>query len=631
MFLPPGTVVGSYRVEGLLGRGGMAVVYEASHEALDRRVALKLLGGELASDPEFVERFRREGRLQASLEHPHVVTVYEAGESEHGLYLAMRLVRGPTLAALLLDGVLDARRSLGMLEQVAAAIDHAHAAGLVHRDVKPKNVLVGEGDDAYLSDFGLTKLGGSSGITVTGEVVGTLAYLAPEVILGRAAGPESDVYAFGAMLFECLSGTTVFPRASQAAVLYAHTSEPPPRITGRRPELPPALNEVFARALAKDPGERPGSAGAVVASASDALADAGLEALGPPPPAVPAAPPGSTIEPLPPMPVPATRRDRRGRGILVLAAGMLLGAALATGVALLVSGGDDGTPDSAVPPPAAGSRVLGSDLAARGRARDCRAGRPSPDSPACVIAQTSLPGATLVVPTNGVIRRWSVRSARGELALTVLRERGGGAFRVANSRNEFVTDPGVHTFDTELAVDAGDRVGLVVLPGSAVGAAPATTGATTSRWMGEMNGRRPPDRTAGTGFDDELLLRVEYVPGAHQRLPHQVRGAAAATLPAGKERARRRLRFADGRPVAVALVEVRDAFALDLFSDRRRVARMDVPDFRPGDGRLVLFDVEAEPTEPEQIYVDMQYVNGPSTRIIDHFVVAYAREFEFIS
>src|SRR3954470_9724529 len=242
----------------------MATVYEATDESVGRSIALKLLGPELASDPEFVQRFRREGRLHASLTHSHVVAIYEAGESECGLFLAMRLVRGPTLAALLVDGSLGGERALGLLGQIAGALDAAHAAGLVHRDVKPSNVLVGASDHGYLADFGLTKLGGSTAVTVTGQLVGTLAYLAPEVIRGEPATPASDCYSFAAMLFECLSGSVVFPRTSHAAVLFAHTSEPPPHISRRRDELPEALDEVFARALAKAPGERQPTAGAIV-------------------------------------------------------------------------------------------------------------------------------------------------------------------------------------------------------------------------------------------------------------------------------------------------------------------------------------------------------------------------------
>src|SRR4051794_23960614 len=282
--LSPGTQVGHYRVVGQLGRGGMATVYEAVHGSTGRSVALKILSPELGSEHDFAERFRREGMMQAALDHPHAVTVFEAGESAHGLYLAMDLVHGPTLAALMLDGVLGAERALALLGQVASALDAAHGAGLVHRDVKPKNVLVGEGDHAYLADFGLTKLGGESGMTVAGGLMGTLAYLAPEVIRGEPATAASDVYAFTAMVFECLTGGPVFPRQTQAAQLFAHTSEPAPRASARRGELPASLDEALANGLDKRPEERPRSAVALMQSVAGALDEVDVARLGPPPP-----------------------------------------------------------------------------------------------------------------------------------------------------------------------------------------------------------------------------------------------------------------------------------------------------------------------------------------------------------
>src|SRR3712207_5035824 len=186
-----GTSFGGYEVERMLGRGGMGVVYEAVQASLERRVALKVLRPELAEDPAFVQRLRREGSLQASLEHPHVLDVYEVGESPQGLFLAMRLIDGPTLAELLQEGELDATRALLLLDQVAGALDAAHAAGLVHRDVKPQNVLVGEGDVAYLADFGLTRPDAET-LTASRPTLGTVAYVAPEVIRGELPGPASD-------------------------------------------------------------------------------------------------------------------------------------------------------------------------------------------------------------------------------------------------------------------------------------------------------------------------------------------------------------------------------------------------------------------------------------------------------
>jgi hypothetical protein len=621
--LDVGTVVGDYIVEGVLGRGGMATVYGARHSEHGRRVALKVLAGERDGDPEFVGRFRREGRLQASLEHPHVVTVFDAGESEHGLFLAMRLVSGSTLATLMRERALDARHALILLRQVADALDAAHASGLVHRDVKPQNVLVGESDDAYLGDFGLTRLGGTNGVTVTGNLVGTVSYLAPEVIRGGEAVPASDRYAFAAMAFECLTGTVVYPRGSEAAVLFAHTSEPPPRASRRRPELPQALDAVFGRALSKDPGERPESTAALVDEISGTLERAGLAALGPPPPPGAAALEEDTVEPVPPVPEPRLRRRPAAWLVGAVLAGAAVGAALAAAI-----GDGGGREAAAAPAKLPGAQVLGTDLTEPGRALDCKGRIPRAGSPGCTIVQTALPGQALVVPEDGVIRRWSVRSARGELALAVVRPRGDETFQVARSRNEFVGNDGVHVFETNLAVERGDLVALVVFPGSAAGARADVDGARTRRWIPLLPyGEKPVDR----GFANELLLRVDYLPGGQQRIPDQVTGAEAAGLEPGRVVKRRRLRFRNGRPVEIALVSLGDRFALDEFLDGRRTARIDVPvDFRPREGRLLTFKVGANPLVPESVEIAIEYARTDSARILYHYYGASPREFEFV-
>ncbi len=626
MALDAGTTVGSYRIEGVLGRGGMADVYSARHVEHGRRVALKLLADRLSDDPEFVARFRREGRLQASLEHAHVVTVFEAGESEHGLYLALQVVPGATLATLMHERALDAGRAVALLSQVAGALDVAHARGLVHRDVKPQNVLVGESDDAYLGDFGLTAVGGADGVTATGKLVGTISYLAPEVIRGAEATPASDRYAFAAMAFECLTGTVVYPRRSEAAILFAHTSEPPPRASRRRPELPPALDVVFARALSKDPAERPDSAAALVADVSATLEGAGLAALGPPPPPGAAALDEPTVEPLAPSTPPATER-RPGRRRAAWLAGAALAGALVAGV--LVAAGDEGGRESVAAPAAlTGAEVLGSDLAEPGRAVDCAGRNARASSRGCTIVQTALPGRTLVVREDGVIRRWAVRSARGELALSVVRPRGDETFQVARSSNEFVGNGGLHLFEANVAVERGDLVGLVVLPGSAAGARGDVDGARTRRWSPYVSHGNPRDR----GFAKELLLRVEYVRGGQQRLPDQVTGAAAADLKPGRVLKRRRLRFTSGRRVEIALVSVGDRFALDEFIGGRRTARIDVPaDFRPGGGRILTFDILVPPSVPEALEITIQYARTDSARILKHFYGAFPHEFEFVN
>src|SRR6185437_5702836 len=343
MALARETLVGDYRVEDVLGRGGMGVVYSARHVELGRQVALKVLADQLSSTPEFVGRFQREGRLQASLDHPHAVTVYEAGESEHGLYLAMQLVPGATLAQLIQNRELPSGRALVLLRQVAEALDALHAAGLVHRDVKPQNVLVGDDEDAYLGDFGLMRTGADA--TSTGRLMGTIPYLAPELIRGESATPASDRYAFAAMAFECLTGTAVFPRQSEAAVLAAHTNEPPPSISRRRPELPATLDPVFSRALAKDPAARFASASGLV----DAVAAAGIGELGPPEPGAGVLA-ETTIEP-----VTAPVARRRHRQLLPwVAAALLIGAGAALGIRALVSGDNGSGAEAAVPKPLAG-------------------------------------------------------------------------------------------------------------------------------------------------------------------------------------------------------------------------------------------------------------------------------------
>jgi hypothetical protein len=629
--LEPGTVVASYRIEGLLGLGGMAVVYRAEHVDVGRQVALKVLAGDLAADPEFVARFRREGRLQASLEHPHVVTVYEAGESEHGLYLAMRLVAGSTLAVLMSERAVGAERALALLGQVAEALDAAHAAGFVHRDVKPQNVLVGDADDAYLGDFGLTRIGGVSGVTATGRLVGTVSYLAPEVVLGEEAVPASDRYAFAATLFECLTGTAVYPRRTEAAILYAHTSEPVPQISRRRPELPRALDDVFTRALAKDPRERPASARALVDAVRESLGADALRALGPPPPPGADALDATTAAPVGAIEPPGRARARTARTRRTLApwvvGAVLVGAGAAAGVAALA---DDGGPQARAPAPLPGATVLGSSLAAPGRTRDCLGNAPTASSPGCTLVQAGLPGRALVVPKDGVIRRWGVRSARGELALAVLRPLGAKAHQVARSENEFVTDAAPHIFDTDLPVSQGDLVGLVAVPGgSAVGVRPGVGGATTKRWIPVLTAERGPDRGPGTGLDDELLLRVEYVPGGEPRRPRQVTGAAAARLPAGRVRTRRRLHYTNGRAVEIALVVLGDRFAFDEFIDGRRTARIDVPQFRPDHGRIIELEVYAE-DRPAQLGIYVEFNNDESARILDHFYAVFPREFQFV-
>jgi streptogramin lyase len=274
-----GTILAEYRIESVLGRGGMGVVYLAEHIRLRRKVALKVLTPDLASDARFRDRFVRESRIAASLEHPNIVPVYEAAEAGNELFLAMRYIRGNDLKTVIKqDGPLGPDRVLPLLAQIASALDAAHAEGLVHRDVKPGNVLVASPSDpdepevAYLTDFGLTKrVTSESGMTATGQFVGTFDYAAPEQFEGKSLDARTDVYSLAAVLYECLSGEVPYPREQDVALMFAHMSAPAPKVTTNRPELPKAIDDVIATGMAKMPDERFRSAGELVRTARGVL------------------------------------------------------------------------------------------------------------------------------------------------------------------------------------------------------------------------------------------------------------------------------------------------------------------------------------------------------------------------
>jgi serine/threonine protein kinase len=256
-----------YRVESLVGRGGMGVVYRASDMRLKRSVALKLVVPELSQDDEFRARFLEETELATSLEHPNVVPIYDAGEVDGQLYLAMRYVEGSDLKALLArDGPLEPARAVVIAAQIAAALDAAHEHGLVHRDVKPSNVLLDANEHVYLTDFGLARRLGDESSGDAGQSLGTPAYASPEQAAGGDVDGRADVYGLGCLLYECLAGTVPFPRTSELAVLFAHLHETPPPIAAY-----PQLDPVMATALAKDRDDRYQSCGDLVDAAREAL------------------------------------------------------------------------------------------------------------------------------------------------------------------------------------------------------------------------------------------------------------------------------------------------------------------------------------------------------------------------
>ncbi|MBO0801609.1 MAG: protein kinase [Nocardiopsaceae bacterium] len=256
-----GTLIGGYRLEGRIGAGGMATVFRARDEALGRLVALKVLGPAAAADEKFRERFVRESQAASLVDHPNIIPVYAAGEQDGILYLAMRFVSGGDLHSVVeREGPLTPTRAIALLYPVASALDTAHRAGIVHRDVKPANVLIdmspGRPDHPYLSDFGLAKRDVMATMTRAGEFVGTTSYAAPEQIAGRSPRPESDQYALACVTFTLLTARLPFAHSSPEAVLWAQMSQPPPRVTPMRPDLPAVVDDVLARALAKEPLDR---------------------------------------------------------------------------------------------------------------------------------------------------------------------------------------------------------------------------------------------------------------------------------------------------------------------------------------------------------------------------------------
>jgi serine/threonine-protein kinase len=267
------THVGGYRIVEPIGRGGTSIVYRAEHVRLGRPAALKLLTPALG-EADFTDRFLRESRLAASLDHPSIVPVYDAGEADEVLYIAMQHIDGSDLKALLVaEGRLPLRRAIRIVSQIASALDAAHARGLVHRDVKPANILVGTNDRAYLSDFGVVKELASGGRTRTGGFVGTIDYCAPEQIEGREVDARADVYALACVFYECVVGVSPFRRSSDVATLNAHLHTPPPRLSKAAPDLPPALEPVLAKALAKSPLDRYASCGELVGALRAAVAE----------------------------------------------------------------------------------------------------------------------------------------------------------------------------------------------------------------------------------------------------------------------------------------------------------------------------------------------------------------------
>jgi serine/threonine-protein kinase len=278
--MEPGTELAGYRIEAVVGRGGMGVVYRATHLHMNRIVALKVLGVELVDDPEFRERFLRESRAAASISHRGMVTAYDAGEADGQLYIAMQYVDGTDLGALLrAEGALEPPRVVSLLRQIAGALDIAHERGIVHRDVKPANVLI-DGEECFLTDFGLTKqISSETALTANGQFVGTVHYMAPEQVEGAAVDAQADLYGLGCVAFHSLTGSPPFDLESDVSVAMAHLKEPPPSLMAVRPDLPTGLDAVLSRALAKHKQDRQSSCRELVDELEAALRGAPAEAV----------------------------------------------------------------------------------------------------------------------------------------------------------------------------------------------------------------------------------------------------------------------------------------------------------------------------------------------------------------
>ncbi len=261
--LSPGSIFGGYEIDGVVGVGGIGILYRARQVRLDRPVALKLVEPEMARDPVIRERLRREARTLAALEHPNIVPLYEAGEADGTVYIVTRWVDGTELGTLIqTEGPLEAGRAARTAAQIASALEVAHEKGLVHRDIKPSNVILTSEDHVYLTDFGLVKrTGTAAGLTAVDQMLGTVDYVAPEQIEGSEPGAQGDVYSLACVLFEMLTGAAPFAaQKGGMAKMWSHVNAEPPALRERRPDVPPALEDVIRRAMAKAPERRPTAA-----------------------------------------------------------------------------------------------------------------------------------------------------------------------------------------------------------------------------------------------------------------------------------------------------------------------------------------------------------------------------------
>jgi serine/threonine protein kinase len=359
-----GTTFGKYNLTRLLGKGGGGVVYEAYDTGKGRTVALKILAEEFSTNDTFRTRFQRESQAAAMLQEPHVIPIHDWGEIDGSLYIDMRLVQGQTLLDLIAQGPLAPARAVAIIGQVAAALDAAHAEGLIHRDVKPQNIIVTPADFVYLVDFGIAQTKGDPRLTTVGTQIGTLNYMAPERFNDKVTTPAVDVYSLACVLYESLTGDAPFAGDSLEHLVAAHLALPPPRPSVVNRRVPAALDEVVARGMAKHPDERYGTAGALARAAQRALGSPSADADGTRPLAASAMASGVTDELTAREPSERRSSERKRRWLLPTVIGLsaaLILAGIGTVIGLLAhwpSGQPQISPPRAALPPL----ITGPDL-----------------------------------------------------------------------------------------------------------------------------------------------------------------------------------------------------------------------------------------------------------------------------
>jgi eukaryotic-like serine/threonine-protein kinase len=389
---------GRYVLGEVLGTGGMATVWRARDEVLGRDVAVKVLSPQYAADPGFLARFEREARHAARLSHPHLVTVFDCGVDESMPFIVMELVAGPTLRQVLdRAGTLPAGEAVSIAAAVCEALEVAHAAGLVHRDIKPANIVLAGGGEVKVLDFGIARADGGAGSTRTQGVLGTAAYLSPEQASGHPAGPQSDLYALGCVLFEMLTGAPPFSADTTVGIAYRHVHDDPGLPSGRRPGLPERLDQITGRLLAKNPQDRPATAAAARAGLLAALSQDATARLTP-----------LTGEPA---------RISRGRWRprvteVVLAAGLV--AALAALAGVLLTGG------TAKPKPAGAAAPATTHPAVTSNARNAvgthhkKAGKPATRKRASALPPAAAAAAALVGDLQAAVSDGQVTQQAGQ-------------------------------------------------------------------------------------------------------------------------------------------------------------------------------------------------------------------------